>query len=401
VTGCLQNRSMGDFYDRYIEDGEESSLVEDVDLLADEWEDGILASVCSLAIRCIQTKREKRPKTIELVEEMGRLVSQTHHNVGGFPTASCGGNMGRLSSNENAELCFLCAKLSTPVSICQNHSTCQQCFEDHVHMHLGEMTIQCPIIGCDNHFSNTDMYKSQILPSNLYELHLKKQTENDNWSKLFQDQKEILKQITRVASQLSRTTQALANLTAGVDAKCPRIVYIVPLNEKREPIWKWPKNLIKTEVQIFFVCQHSFDVVTETCITTKVTKQWVTCIAPAIKCAMSLLRAAVSAGLVTTGIHFPIESMEKFVLDMIVDPLTKELIARTEEFLTGISATQNNSILELDRKKLTEIVGASYEVISQKAQKDQHSEWKNHLVPVLDHAGSIIWVKKKFQGLYQ
>ena len=263
------------------------------------------------------------------------------------------------------------------------------------------MTIRCPIIGCDKLYSNTDMYKSQILPSNLYELHLKKQTENDNWSKLFQDQKEILKQITRVASQLSRTTQALANLTAGVDAKCPRIVYIVPLNEKREPIWKWPKNWIKTEVQIFFVCQHSFDVVTESCITTKVTKQWVTCIAPAIKCAMSLLRAAVSAGLVTTGIHFPIESMEKFVLDMIVDPLTKELIARTEEFLTGISATQNNSILELDRKKLTEIVGASYEVISQKAQKEKHSEWKNHLVPVLDHAGSIIWVKKKFQGIYQ
>ena len=117
---------------------------------------------------------------------------------------------------------------------------------------------------------------------------------------------------------------------------------------------------------------------------------------------MSLLRAAISAGLFTAGIHFPIESIEKFVLDMIVDPLTKELIARAEEFLTGIiSATQNNSILELDRKKLTEIVGASYEVISQKAQKEKHSEWKNHLVPVLDHAGSIIWVKKKFQGLYQ
>jgi len=403
VTGCLQNRSMGDFYDRYIEDGEESSLVEDVDLLADEWEDGILASVCSLAIRCIQTYRMKRPKTSELVEEMGQLVSQTHH-VGGSPKGSCGARTGTTRLTDSTGICALCAKLSTYVSICKDHFTCQQCFEGHVHMHLGEMTIQCPIIGCDNHFSNTDMYKSQILPSYLYEYHLKKQAENDKWSKLLQGQKEILEQVTCVNSQLSKMTQALANLTAGVDAKCPRIVYIVPSKKQGNTtsnLMTWPRNWTKTEVQIFFVCQHSFDVVTETCITTKVTKQWVTCIAPAIKCAMSLLRAAVSAGLVTTGIHFPIESMEKFFLDMIVDPLTKELIARTEEFLTGISATQNNSILELDRKKLTEIVGASYEVISQKAQKDQHSEWKNHLVPVLDHAGSIIWVKKKFQGLYQ
>jgi serine/threonine protein kinase len=79
VTGCLQNRSMGDFYDRYIEDGEESSLVEDVDLLADEWEDGNLASVCSLAIRCIQKNREKRPKTLELIKELGRLARPTDH----------------------------------------------------------------------------------------------------------------------------------------------------------------------------------------------------------------------------------------------------------------------------------------------------------------------------------
>ena len=250
---CLQFGRLKDFYERYfLEDSDVTptqklnaaipKLEEDVDLLAEEWEDGILASVCSLAIRCIQTKREKRPKTIELVEEMGRLVSQTHHNVGGFPTASCGGKMGTLSLNESAELCVLCAKRSTPVSICQNHSTCQQCFEDHVITHLGDMTIWCPINGCDQFFSNKEMFNNPFMSRNLYDLHVKKQDENGKWSKLYQHQNEILKQITHVASQLSRTTQALANLTAGVDAKCPRIVYIVPLNEKREPIWKWQKT---------------------------------------------------------------------------------------------------------------------------------------------------------------
>ena len=65
---------------------------------------------------------------------------------------------------------------------------------------------------------------------------------------------EFLEKMSHLESQV---TKALANLTAGVKAMYPKIVYIVPLNEKVEPIWKWPKHWIKNEVQIFFVCQHS------------------------------------------------------------------------------------------------------------------------------------------------
>ena len=53
--------------------------------------------------------------------------------------------------------------------------------------------------------------------------------------------------------------------------------------------------------------------------------------------------------------------------------------------------------LELDWKKLTLIVGPSYDKISEKAHKEKNSEWKNHLVPVLDQKGNIIWVKNKFE----
>ena len=92
VTGCLQNdrTKLGDFSERYLLndfDGTPAEaldlaipkLVEDVDPLAAEWEDGILASVCSLAIRCIQKNREKRPKTLELIQELGRLARPTDH----------------------------------------------------------------------------------------------------------------------------------------------------------------------------------------------------------------------------------------------------------------------------------------------------------------------------------
>ena len=47
------------FYDRYIEECEGSSLEEDADPLADEWDDGILSSVRSLAIRRIRISAEE------------------------------------------------------------------------------------------------------------------------------------------------------------------------------------------------------------------------------------------------------------------------------------------------------------------------------------------------------
>jgi serine/threonine protein kinase len=92
VTGCLQNDStkLKDFSERYFPSDFEGTpaealklaipkLVKDVDPQAKEWADGILASVCELAICCIQNNRMRRPKTIELVEKLGQLGTQ------GFP----------------------------------------------------------------------------------------------------------------------------------------------------------------------------------------------------------------------------------------------------------------------------------------------------------------------------
>jgi serine/threonine protein kinase len=90
VTGCLQNKTeLKDFSERYFSPDFEGTpaealelaipkLKEDADSEA-EWEDGILSSVCSLAIRCIQKNREKRPKTLELIKELGRLARPTDH----------------------------------------------------------------------------------------------------------------------------------------------------------------------------------------------------------------------------------------------------------------------------------------------------------------------------------
>jgi len=80
VRGCLQNGKNGDFYECYIEEFDTlelaiPKLMEEVDSLAAEWIDGILAAVCKLAINCIQTKSTERPETSKLVKEMCQLVS--------------------------------------------------------------------------------------------------------------------------------------------------------------------------------------------------------------------------------------------------------------------------------------------------------------------------------------
>ena len=91
VTGCLQHKSeFGDFSERYFPndfDGTPAKalelaipkLVKDVDPFAEEWEDGILSSVCELAISCIQNSLTKRPTTIKLVDKLGELVRPIDH----------------------------------------------------------------------------------------------------------------------------------------------------------------------------------------------------------------------------------------------------------------------------------------------------------------------------------
>jgi hypothetical protein len=54
----------------------------------------------------------------------------------------------------------------------------------------------------------------------------------------------------------------------------------------------------------------------------------------------------------------------------------------------------SKSIYELDRKKFIQIVGP-------RSHKEKNSEWKKHMVPVLDKVGDIIWVKNEFEALYK
>jgi len=62
-----------------------------------------------------------------------------------LPKQACSGNTGTMNVNESTVLYLVCGKGSTSVSMSKDLFTCRPCFEDHVYMHHGDMTIQCPI----------------------------------------------------------------------------------------------------------------------------------------------------------------------------------------------------------------------------------------------------------------
>ena len=111
----------------------------------------------------------------------------------------------------------------------------------------------------------------------------------DKWSELSQKQTERI--LEKMSYLESRVTKGLANLLAGVDARCPRIVSTVPLSNQ-DGVTSNPMMWPRTEVQIFFVCQHSSVVVKEASITARVTKPWMKSVAPAIGYALLLLKIA-------------------------------------------------------------------------------------------------------------
>ena len=111
VTGCLQNdrTKLGQFSERYFPSNFEGNpaealesaipkLMEDVDRIAEEWEDGILSSVCTLAIHCIQNNRTKRPTTNELVEKLGQLVRPVAIQMVISHAESSGGRSGHVKA---------------------------------------------------------------------------------------------------------------------------------------------------------------------------------------------------------------------------------------------------------------------------------------------------------------
>ena len=195
----------------------------------------------------------------------------------------------------------------------------------------------------------------------------------------------------------------LRTIDAEVKVSCPRIVYIKLISNQAgasNNLTICLSNLVKFEVEIYFVCQHSFTYVEETRITTKITRQWVKkYIVPVIQCSLFLIRAA-CIGCITTGttqINILITSMADLLSEF------KEFVINCPE-IKEFPENPNKGLLQnpSNGKVLPPLVGKSYKFTSAKADTTKHSEWKKHISPVeLKKTWDEIWVKKEFAHLYE
>jgi serine/threonine protein kinase len=217
-----------------------------------------------------------------------------------------------------------------------------------------------------------------------------------------QDVKAEVAQVNQyMKAQIPQIMKILRTIDAELKGSCPRTVYIKLISNQAgssSNLTTCLSNLVKFEVEIYFVCQHSFTHVEETRITTKITRQWVKNIIPVIQCSLFLLRAS-SIGCIMTGatpINILITSMADLLSefrDLIINcPETKEFLENPNK---GLLQNPSNG------KALPPLVGKSYKFISAKANRTKHSEWKKHISPVeLKETGDVIWVKKEFACQY-
>ena len=71
------------------------------------------------------------------------------------------------------------------------------------------------------------------------------------------------------------------------------------------------------------------------------------------------------------------------------------LKAEAKDALDGAKSCIDGDF-EIDRRRVTELVGPAYNLIAKKANEPRKSHWKDLIRPILNAEGTTIWVRKEF-----
>lgn len=216
---------------------------------------------------------------------------------------------------------------------------------------------------------------------------------------------EVMVSLKGIKSNIQRVLEGLAYVTVNSVQQCPTIVWLVPADRsagKTAKDWKkWAKNGTEKKYDLYFVCQHSFEVV-ETKITIVVTRFWLAQVAPVLVLSMFLLRKAATIGGLPP-LPFPISTLsrvdqislnEEFVMDLL-DPWTFELL---ETFKATFA--QGSDLPYSVSSRLSSLTEKSYEGIVLQAASLKQCHWKHSMEPVTNPRGSIIWIKNDYRDFY-
>jgi hypothetical protein len=216
---------------------------------------------------------------------------------------------------------------------------------------------------------------------------------------------EVMASLRDIQSLGQRTLKGLAYLATESVKKCPTLVWIIPAERtvgRSHRDWvNWAKSATHRRYHVYFVCLHSFAALdVEPRIEIDVPRSWMVQAAPVLRLSMFAIKAA----LATLGpLPFPFPDIlpkvqmmmsEEFVNSFLNDETTKLLNAFESACTRGIDFPES------ERSQLATFTGPAYDGIVEKATKLKRTHWKQHIVPVMNQEGSLIWVKKEFKDLY-
>lgn len=447
IVGSLQSgrssndgQRLGDFFARYIKDDDDEPvrngwkiLKRDADKLA-KWSDDTLERLCKIAVECMATSPKHRISTNALVQGLSEISSQdftSRCNSGNKGTAlysvSNLTNLGRKSEKkkdaENVrpsyQKCVLCNRsTSNNVKCIDGHRTCAQCIEHEIQFRMGDSGNQarckCGLVIDDDALSakiSTATYngytqqrsQQRVTEEKMIDEFKSPESATSNISERNHD--EVMVSLKGIKSNIQRVLEGLAYVTVNSVQQCPTIVWLVPADRsagKTAKDWKkWAKNGTEKKYDLYFVCQHSFEVV-ETKISIVVTRFWLAQVAPVLVLSMFLLRKAATIGGLPP-LPFPISTLsrvdqislnEEFVMDLL-DPWTFELL---ETFKATFA--QGSDLPYSVSSRLSSLTEKSYEGIVLQAASLKQCHWKHSMEPVTNPRGSIIWIKNDYRDFY-
>lgn len=434
IVGCLQGgrscrgtQNFGDYFSRYIRDDDDDIiengwqiLMQEADVAA-EWNDDILELLSKVTVKCMAASPKRRYSTSDLVEELSKISSM---NFSCIPDNECivteVNELYRISSLENSSdvHCVLCNRITCKTVNCKDgHHTCVQCVEQEIQMQVGRSGegVSCK---CGIRFHDTDLYGK--ITSSTYHFYVRERGTQMLLDKNFSDiQKKldtivtmtesnhdaVMTRLKSIDSKIQRVLGGLAYMATNSVRECPTLIWLVPADRtagNSAKAWKqWTKDLGQRRYDLYFVCQHSFEVVDKKLGIT-VTRSWLVQAAPVLYLSLFFLRIALTiSGL--PPLPFPIQKIARATQvamneDYVEDLIDEACMGSIEAFKKAYSHGSDLPFSESSR--LLTSMSTSYEGIVKKATSLRKCVWKDTMEPVVNHLGCIIWIKKEYRGLY-
>jgi Protein kinase domain len=427
IVGCLQGgqssrggQKFGNFYRRYIHDTKRIDSYADWLIFKDadpsaEWNIHSLKELCEIVLKCMSFSPHDRPTTHELVKEFGKISKADFQNEAGItndapmpdnnvtPTLSKG--------KVDWSSCDFCNESVVETVTCSRmHPTCIPCLEQKIQDIIGHTgdNVCCGIVGCNEPFMDDSLYgkiSSFTFKEYVRERGLQRIVDQ-GFKALRKNHFEVMTSLKEIRSLAQRSLQGLAFLATENVKKCPTLVWMVPAElivGRTARDWvKWAKSTTShRRYHVYFVCQHSFSTFDlEPRMEIEVPRSWMVQVAPVLRLSLFAIKSALAA---LGPLPFPVPDVlpkeqiamaEELVHSFLDDTTTKLLAAFESACTNGIDIPPTKS------SQLMTLTGPAYDGLVEKATKLKRTHWKQHMAPVMNHHGSLIWVKKEYEGFY-